>query len=260
MIRLLRTRDHAWIITLFHDTHTHPLSETCGENKQWGSHGCIDPTTKDLIRRLRENRVSLGSVCSILGSTDGLSWSSIRKEVVRSICAKLAQDNIKDDICKTQALLQEMKAKDPAMEVRYKVDSEGRIKSMLWCTGRNRSDYNLFGDVVTFDTIYRTNLYNIPFGLFVGVNNHFQSVVFSGVLLTNEKTEDFEWSFSSFIEIMEGKTPVTFLTGNASLTIPLFFYLHLHTLITDNAYILLIQKHTRAGCKLQTNVKPWRKP
>jgi hypothetical protein len=68
--------------------------------------------------------------------------------------------------------------------------------------------------VVTFDTTYRTNQYNLPFGLFVGVNNHFQSIMFGGVLLTTEKVEDFEWAFSKFAEIMGGKQPHTILTGS----------------------------------------------
>ena len=68
--------------------------------------------------------------------------------------------------------------------------------------------------MVTFDTTYRTNLYNLPFGIFVGVNNHYQSIVFGGVLLRHERTEDFEWAFSNFIEIMGGKQPQTILTGN----------------------------------------------
>lgn len=73
--------------------------------------------------------------------------------------------------------------------------------------------YERFGDAVTFDTTYRTNLYSMPSGLFVGVNNHFQSTIFGGVLLTSEKTRDFEWAFKTFIEVMGGKHPTTVLTG-----------------------------------------------
>lgn len=121
---------------------------------------------------MRENNVSIGKVCSILGVTDGTSHLPIRKESVRTLCAKLSQQNMIDDIGKTLRLLEAMREKDPAMVVKFQLD-EGRIKSMLWCTGRNRLDYSNFGDVVTFDTTYRTNLYNLPFGMFVGVNNHF---------------------------------------------------------------------------------------
>jgi len=127
---------------------------------------------------------------------------------VRTLCARLAQENIKDDIGKIMKLLNEMKEKDSEMAIKVQTDSEGRMKSMLWCIGKNRADYNHFGDVVTFDTTYRTNLYNLPFGLFIVVNNHFQSIIFGGVLLTYEKTEDFAWAFSNFIQIMEGKEPI----------------------------------------------------
>ena len=57
--------------------------------------------------------------------------------------------------------------------------------------------YNYFGDVVTFDTTYNTNLYDMSFGLFVGVNNHYQSIIFARVLLRDERVESFEWCFQS---------------------------------------------------------------
>jgi hypothetical protein len=83
---------------------------------------------------------------------------------------------------------------------------------MFWAHGSSRRSYNCFGDVVTFDTTYRTNLYNLPFGLFVGVNHHFQSVIFGAVMLTEETSEAFGWAFRTFIEVMGG-SPKTILTG-----------------------------------------------
>ncbi|OQU86059.1 hypothetical protein SORBI_3003G007000 [Sorghum bicolor] len=202
MIRLHRSSDHGWVISRVETKHNHPLSATYGENKQWPSHSEIDPMTKDFVQKLRENNIPIGRVCSILGVHGCQAVQPIRREAVRSLCARLAQENIKDDIGKTVKLLQEMKRSDVGMDITFAVDDDGKITSLLWCTGKNRSDYAKFGDVVTFDTTYRTNLYNLPFGLFVGVNNHFQSIVFGGVLLTSERIEDFEWCFNNFVEIM----------------------------------------------------------
>jgi hypothetical protein len=106
-----------------------------------------------------------------------------------------------------------MKAKDPRMVVRYQLESKGRIKSMFWCSGKNRLDYEIFSDAITFDTTYKTNLYSMPFGLFVGVNSHFQTVIFGGVLLMTEETSDFKWAFTSFVDVMGGRLPKTILTG-----------------------------------------------
>uniref|UniRef100_A0A0A9EV60 Protein FAR1-RELATED SEQUENCE n=1 Tax=Arundo donax TaxID=35708 RepID=A0A0A9EV60_ARUDO len=81
-----------------------------------------------------------------------------------------------------------------------------------------------FGDVVTFDTTYCTNIYKMPFGLFVGVNNHFQTVIFGGVMMRNETTESFRWVFKEFIKLMGGKPPQTVLTDQCkSMTIALGF-------------------------------------
>lgn len=95
-------------------------------------------------------------------------------------------------------------------------DNEGRVKSILWCTGKNRADYASFGDAITFDTTYWTNLYDMPHGIFVGVNHHFQSIIFGAVLLRQETIESFEWAFSTFVSVMHGKAPVTILTDQCA--------------------------------------------
>jgi hypothetical protein len=45
----------------------------------------------------------------------------------------------------------------------------------------------------------------MSFGIFVGVNNHFQSTLFAGVLMRDEKIESFEWVFSKLVKMMGGK-------------------------------------------------------
>jgi hypothetical protein len=106
-----------------------------------------------------------------------------------------------------------MGAADPEFTYSVQVDDDSRIMNLLWTTEKGRAQYHYFGDAITFDTTYRTNVYDMPFGLIVGVNNHFQSVIFVGVLLREEKVGNFEWVFREFVKIMSGKKPVTILTG-----------------------------------------------
>jgi hypothetical protein len=70
------------------------------------------------------------------------------------------------------------------------LDEKDQIKTLMWALGRSRSNYSCFGDVVTFDTTYCAKIYKMS-GLFVGVNNHFQSTIFARVLMRNETAESF---------------------------------------------------------------------
>jgi hypothetical protein len=71
MVRLLRTEDDGWYISLHIAEHNHPLTETCGQTKEWFSHGRLDVRATDMIKYLRENNVSLARVHCIMGSMLG---------------------------------------------------------------------------------------------------------------------------------------------------------------------------------------------
>ena len=66
----------------------------------------------------------------------------------------------------------------------------------------------------------------MPFGLFIGVNNHFQSVILGGVLMRNETIRSFKWIFTEFVRLMGGKEPITILTGKHILNFISFAVLY----------------------------------
>ncbi|XP_027915922.1 protein FAR1-RELATED SEQUENCE 3-like [Vigna unguiculata] len=54
-------------------------------------------------------------------------------------------------------------------------DDNNRISNVFWADAHSRAACEEFGDVVSFDTTYLTNKYDMPFAPFVGVNHHDKS-------------------------------------------------------------------------------------
>jgi zinc finger SWIM domain-containing protein 3 len=88
--------------------------------------------------------------------------------------------------------------------------------NILWANGRSVVDYGYFGDVLCFDTTYRTNTYGRPFAPFIGVNHHKQTIIFGAALLYDETIDSFKWLFETFLSTMSGKQPTTILTDQSA--------------------------------------------
>ncbi|KAM0897900.1 hypothetical protein ACQ4PT_022259 [Festuca glaucescens] len=184
MRRLLRTTDNGWYITEHRVKHNHTMTENCGEKVFWPSHKHIDVYTRDLVRQLRENNINIGKVYIIIAAFFGNEGNMLfTKRSLQNLCGKLSKEQADDDVRKTIEAFDELGAKDPEFMFRVQADDEGRIKNLMWTTGASRMQYKCFGDAITFDTTYKMNLYDMAFGLFVGVNNHFQSIIFAGVVV-----------------------------------------------------------------------------
>ncbi|XP_022856718.1 protein FAR1-RELATED SEQUENCE 5-like [Olea europaea var. sylvestris] len=79
-------------------------------------------------------------------------------------------------------------------------------RSGFYFNNRCRQAYKEFGDVVTFDTTYLTNKYDMPFAPFVGLNHHGQSMLLGCGLIANEDTSTFVWLFRTWLQCMYGQT------------------------------------------------------
>jgi hypothetical protein len=116
MIHLLKNEDESWYVSRFDNYHNHPMSCTLGERKQWNSHNRIDRTTRDLIKNLRENNVQISRVCSIVGAVNGAGgYVPFRRQSIRSLCGRLAQESIEGDMEKTVKMFDDIKKTDPGL-------------------------------------------------------------------------------------------------------------------------------------------------
>ncbi|KAK3006585.1 hypothetical protein RJ639_017608, partial [Escallonia herrerae] len=89
---------------------------------------------------------------------------------------------------------------------------EEQITNIFWADGRMRMDYELFGDIVTFDTTFATNKDRRPLGMFIGFNHYREQVIFGASLLCDETRASFDWVFSTFFEAHNFKKPTALFT------------------------------------------------
>lgn len=92
------------------------------------------------------------------------------------------------------------------------LDDDFHVRNVFWTDARSRVTYEYFGDVVTFDTTYLTNKYDMPFAAFVGVNHHGKSILLGCGLLSGEDTNSFVWLFKSWLRCMLEKAHLVIMT------------------------------------------------
>ncbi|XP_042483618.1 protein FAR1-RELATED SEQUENCE 5-like [Macadamia integrifolia] len=111
---------------------------------------------------------------------------------------------------------------NPSFTYSVQLDSEEQITNIFWADPKMIIDYAHFGDVVSFDTTFRTNRQCRPLGVFAGFNHHRGCTVFGATLLYDETVESFKWLFEVFAEAHGGKKPITIFTDqDAAMTIAL---------------------------------------
>lgn len=146
------------------EKHSHSLSPNRGETIHWPSHKHIELYSKDLLKQLRQNNVNLGKVYGIIGSIFGsMDKVPFTKRSLKNLCGKLSKEQAEDDVRKTMEVFAELGSKDPHFTYCVQADGECQIKGLLWANGSSSLQYSFFGDVITFDTTYRTNFYDMPY-------------------------------------------------------------------------------------------------
>lgn len=103
--------------------------------------------------------------------------------------------------------------KNPSFVYDLQMDSEEQITNIFWADAKMIIDYDQFGDVVTFDTTFKTNNEYRPFGVFVGFNHYKETVIFGAALLYDDTPASFQWLFETFLKTMSGKEPKTIFTS-----------------------------------------------
>ncbi|BFG17885.1 hypothetical protein CerSpe_041580 [Prunus speciosa] len=192
------------------------------------NHECAKPEERQFLKSGRKIRKVHANVMSSMveaGIRPTKSYSYLAKEVggaenvgfTKKDCLNYLHRK-KEEMIEggdAQSLINHFKykqAEDPNFFYSVQVDQFTRMTNFFWRDGRSKLDYDCFGDVICFDTTFRTNKYNLICAPFVGINHHWKNVSLGCAFLLDESTKSFVWLLQTFLESMGNKHPITIFT------------------------------------------------
>ena len=131
-----------------------------------------------------------------------MTYTTIQQQIATTICG-MVMLNVLWHIYKQKQIW------TPHFFFQYTVDEESRLANLFSTDSQSHLDNACFGDVVAFDTTYKTNVYKKPLVILVGVNYHRHTIVFGFGLLVNETVETYTWVLQNILVAMNNKTPIS---------------------------------------------------
>ncbi|XP_052173721.1 protein FAR1-RELATED SEQUENCE 5-like isoform X2 [Diospyros lotus] len=201
-----------WQISTVHLEHNHKTSPTKSR-----LYRCNRQLSEHVKRKLEMNDIagiplhkSYNSIVVEAGGHEKLTF--VEKDCRNYIDKVRRLRSGERDVVVLQAYFLKMQALCPGFYFSVDLDEKCQLKNAFWADNRCRHAYKEFNDVVTFDTTYLTNRYDMPFAPFVGVNHHGQSTLLGCGIVSNEDTETFVWLFRTWLECMEDQAPAGIIT------------------------------------------------
>ncbi|XP_020531997.1 protein FAR1-RELATED SEQUENCE 5 isoform X1 [Amborella trichopoda] len=218
MLRVKKEDSGKWVVSKFSEEHSHALVPP---KKVPRPRTRRQPDAIGISNNSFNDSGIKSSNGSLLGSQPvGPTSFGCNLQDCKNHIQCIRKTNLENDAQQVLQYFNCMQAKNQAFFYATQSDEEDHVANFFWVDARSRIAYSYFGDVVSFDTTYKTKRYGMPFACFVGVNHHNQYVVFGCALLRDETEESLVWLFSTWLEAMSGRHPVAIITDqNAAMTL-----------------------------------------
>ncbi|GKA57394.1 FAR1-related sequence 5-like protein [Tanacetum coccineum] len=177
MMQITLSGHGEWVVDKFISEHNHPLDPPSHVLKQRShsifhrSHEC-----KDVVTLLSKAGMKLSDITKRVNAFR----SNEEDKLTRVQCSNIVSNERKFNLRKEcHGIIMHFKQRVELDKESYfdmDLSEDGTLKSIFWADGRSRYSYCQFGDVLVFDTTYKTNKFSFPFALFFGVNHHGQLI------------------------------------------------------------------------------------
>ncbi|MCL7032924.1 hypothetical protein MKW94_028516 [Papaver nudicaule] len=208
-----------WRVTGFANHHNHELLQP-NQVRFLPAYRTISETDKNRIFMFAQTGISVQQMMRLMELEKCVEpgYLPFTEKDVRNLLQALKKFDQVDDSVDLLRMCKNIKDKDPHFRYEYTLDVNERLENIAWSYASSIHSYDIFGDAVVFDTTHRLTSFDMPLGIWVGMNNYGTPCFFACVLLREENTRSFCWALKAFLGFMNGKAPQTILTDqNVSL-------------------------------------------
>ncbi|KAJ1266111.1 hypothetical protein BS78_08G126200 [Paspalum vaginatum] len=211
VVKLIEGR---WQVIYFVPEHNHDLVVKPSLKKFLRSHKGIPTEEKQFIVMLHGCNLPTGRILQLMNEFYGSAQQvPYEGKDISNFCSTIRKTEKYKDMSATLEYFKELQQVDPDFYYKIKLDSESRVESIFWIDGVARNAYiESYYDCISFDATYMTNMYDMPFTPFIGINKHGHSFQVGCAFLRDEKTTSYKWLFDTFLEEMKGKASLNIIT------------------------------------------------
>ncbi|KAK6917866.1 MULE transposase domain, partial [Dillenia turbinata] len=160
--------------------------------------------------------VSYTTYCKSAGTGKGnLTWAVaiFGEGFVQENDALITDKRENDTACKALKEADQCFVYDFTVDVYdFTVDENDKVENIVGTYGDSIHAFNMFGDVVYFDTSYHSITYGMIYGVWLGIDNYGRTIFFGCVLLQDEMPCSFAWALQTFVRFIKGICTQTIFT------------------------------------------------
>lgn len=202
-----------WVVTAVHLEHNHELAPSTWLVRFMRCHKNMNESEKNFIGVLQNSRVPPRKVMSIFRLLRGhLRCIGFDAKDVSNLQSKERMQHKHKDIAELLDIFKDRQKTIPGFYYSVMADEDGTVRSIFWTDAIGIANYKVYGDYMSFDTTFSTNLYGMPFAPIIGVNNHGKTILFGCALLKDQTISTFEWLFDTFLIANNGKMPSSIIS------------------------------------------------
>nr|KYP63232.1 Protein FAR1-RELATED SEQUENCE 11 [Cajanus cajan] len=203
-----------WRVTGFANHHNHELLEP-NQVRFLPAYRTISDADKNRILMFAKTGISVHQMMRLMELEKCVEpgYLPFTEKDVRNLLQSFRKLDPEEESLDLLRMCRNIKEKDPNFKFEYTLDTNNRLENIAWSYASSIQLYDIFGDAVVFDTTHRLTAFDMPLGIWVGINNYGMPCFFGCTLLRDETVRSFSWALKvvSLIYIADPSVFLLFL-------------------------------------------------